>query len=305
MKYFFKKLRLLLIFGAALGATTSAMAKVNVLASTSDLAALATAVGAEDIAVDFIAKGSQDPHFIETKPSFMTKASRADLVISIGLELEIGWLPSIVRGARNAKILPGSEGFLELGPLVPVLDKPSGIVTRAEGDVHPDGNPHVNLDPIRMGSMGIELAKRLSSLDPSHANNFTARAQAFQKHMEEKTKGWQARITKSGVKEVITYHKLLSYFFDRFKIANTVYLEPKPGIPPTTSHILEVVKAAKERKIPLVLVENFYDMKAAHRIAGEVPGIKTASVPVSVGGEEKIKTLDDLYEAIVNAIEMK
>lgn len=280
-------------------------AKLNVLTTTSDLAALAKEVGGDDVSVESIAKGTQDQHFIEAKPSYMVKASKADLVVAIGLELEIGWLPSIVRGARNPKIIPGAPGYFEVGPTVNLLDKPTGEISRTMGDVHPDGNPHVALDPIRMGMMGIELAKKMASLDPAHATGYEARAKAFQKRMEDKTKLWKERIKKSGVKEVVTYHKTLTYFLDRFSIKNEVFLEPKPGIPPTATHLIEVVNLIKTRKIPLVLIENFFDLSAGKRIASEVKGVRVESVAVAVGGAPGITKLDDMYEALVKSLETK
>ena len=283
----------------------SAEAKLNVVTTLPDLAVLTAEVAGSNANVEAIAKGTQDPHFIEAKPSYMVKLSRADLVVSVGLELEIGWLPSIIRGARNSKILTGAPGNLEVGPKIDVLEKHEGAVTRAEGDVHPDGNPHFNLDPIRMGKVAAVIAAKLGELDPSHAAEYSANALAIQKRFESKTNEWQARIQKSGVKSVVTYHKTLTYFLDRFGIANPAILEPKPGIPPTAPHIVEVEKLVKDQKIPLILIENFFETSAGDRIARDVPNVRVVAVPVSVGGEPSIKTLDDLYERLVQVVEGK
>ena len=285
--------------------SSRAEAKLAVVAATTDLASLVSEIGGDDVSVDAIAKGTQDPHFIEAKPSYMTKLSHADLVVAVGLDLEVGWMPSILRGARNPKINPGNQGYLELGSAIDPLEVPEGKISRAEGDVHPFGNPHFTLDPIRMGVAGLALAERLGELDTAHAAAYMTRAKAFQKRMEDKTKLWQARVEKSKVKSAVSYHKTLTYFFTRFHIQNPAILEPKPGIPPTSGHIIEVIQMIREKKIPLIMVENFFDPTVTNRIKEEVPGIHIAVVPVSVDGAPGIKTLDDLYEKLVSTIEGK
>jgi zinc/manganese transport system substrate-binding protein len=280
-----------------------AHAGLNVLTSTTDLRAIVQEIGGDPLTVDSIAKGTQDPHFVEAKPSFMLKASRADLMVSIGLELEIGWMPSIVRGARNPKINPGSPGYLEVGPLVDALEVASGSVSRAEGDVHPQGNPHITLDPIRTGIIAVKIAERLGQLDTPNAAKYLERAKALQRRLEEKTRLWQARIDKSGIKKIVTYHKTLTYFFDRFKIQNAAILEPKPGIPPTSGHILDVIGLIKAQKISVILVENYFDPAVTRKIMQEVPSVRSHTVPVAIEGDVGIKTLDDLYENLVATIE--
>ncbi|MBS1983667.1 MAG: zinc ABC transporter substrate-binding protein [Bdellovibrionales bacterium] len=286
-------------------AALSAQAKVQVVTTTPDLAFLVQEVGGAQVDVESIAKGSQDPHFIEAKPSYMIKASKADLVISTGLDLEVGWIPSIVRGARNPKVMPGSAGYFEVGPLVPVLEKPDGKISRAEGDVHPDGNPHILLDPIRAGTVAEKIAEKLATLDSAHAAEFKQRATTLRERLAAKTKAWQARIQSSGVKEVVTYHKTLTYFFDRFGLANAALLEPKPGIPPTAPHIVEVTNLIREHHIPVILVESYFDIKPAERIQRDLPGLRVKLVATTVDGLPGIKSLDDMYEALVSAVEGK
>lgn len=281
---------------------SNAQAKLSVIATTTDLKALVGEIGGDLIEVQSIAKGTQDPHFIEAKPSYMTKTSKADLIIAVGLDLEVGWLPSIVRGSRNPKLNPGNPGYLEIGPLIDPLEVPSGKMTRAEGDVHPFGNPHFMLDPIRMGTSAIKTAERLGQLDTAHQALYMEKAKALQTRLVEKTKGWQARIAKSGVKKIVTYHKTLTYFFDRFKIENPAILEPKPGIPPTSGHILDVIQIIKAQKVPLIMVENYFDPTVTNRIKEAIPEIRSSTVPVAVDGAPGIKTLDDLYENLVSTV---
>lgn len=294
----------LLIF-AFLSFSSMAKAELSVLTTVSDLNALVKEIGGQDLKTEAFCKGSQDPHFLEPKPSFMIKANHADLIISIGLGLENAWLPSIIQGARNPKLRQGQPGFLEVGGFVTALEVPSGKVSRAEGDVHPEGNPHISLDPIRAGEIALVIAKRLGELDSSHAAAFKSRAEALQLRLKEKTKNWSDRLSKTGITKVISFHKTLSYFFDRFQIQNPMILEPLPGVPPTAKHTLEVINRAKAEQIKLILVENFFDATVAERVTKEVPQMRFVVVPVSVGGEENIQTIDDVYENLVRAIEGK
>jgi zinc/manganese transport system substrate-binding protein len=304
MNFSFMKIAVL---GAALAFFTlmpfAALAKLTVVTTTTDLRSIAAEVGGDAISADSIAKGTQDPHFVEAKPSFMLKASKADLLLAVGLDLEIGWLPSILRGARNPKINPGNPGYLEVGPLLEPLEVAKGKVTRAEGDVHPFGNPHVTLDPIRAGTIAIKIAERLAQLDAANATQYMERAKAAQKRWEDKARAWTSRLSKSPVKQVVTYHKTLTYFLDRFKIGNPAILEPKPGIPPTSGHILGVIGIIKDKKVPLILVENLFDPTVTRKIMQEVPTVRSHTVPVAVDGEPHIKTLDDLYEDLTATIE--
>ncbi len=277
-------------------------AKLRVVTTVPDLQAIAQEVGGPFVDVDCIAKGTQDPHFIEAKPSFMLKSNRADLLISIGLDLEIGWLPSIIQGARNPKINPGQIGYLEVGPLVKPLEVPVGTITRAQGDVHPFGNPHVTLDPIRAGEIATHIATRLGELDSEHKGAFLRNAKTLQARLEQKVKQWKLKIEKSQVKKIVTYHKTLTYFLDRFNIKNPAILEPKPGIPPTSGHIMEVIKMIRNEKISLILVENFFDSTVTLKIKEGIPELRTATVPVGVQGAPGIKTIDDVYENLVKEI---
>ena len=290
---------------SSMGLTPAAHAELSVLTTVSDLQAITAEVGGKDIKVEAFCKGSQDPHYLEPKPSFMMKASRADLVIAVGLGLELGWLPSILQGSRNPKLQSGQPGYLEVGSKVTPLEIPQGKVSRADGDVHPEGNPHVTLDPIRAGEIALVIAKRLGELDTTHAAQYQSRAESLQKRLLEKTKVWQERIAKSGQSKVISFHKTLTYFFDRFKLQNPAILEPLPGVPPTAKHTLDIIEKAKQEKINLILVENFFDPTVAHRIAKDVPGLRVELVPVAVEGDKGIVTLDDLYENLVKAVEGK
>ncbi len=278
-------------------------ATLKVVTTTTDLEALVRQVGKDKIEVSSISKGSQDVHQIEAKPSFMIRLRNADLVVSQGLELEAAWLGPLTVGARNPKILLGSPGYLELGPALNPIEIPKGNISRSQGDVHPGGNPHFQLDPMRMGQAAILVAEKLGALDPAEKPFYLQQAKLFQTHLQEKTKLWDARLKKTGLKEIITYHKTFGYFLDRFGILGVMELEPKPGIPPTASHLLEVISVIKKRSIKLVLIESYYDNSAGDKLKQEIPGLVVLQVPVSVGGEPDVKSTEDLIEKIVAAFE--
>jgi len=297
MKKFFFALLALGFFGA------SAQAKLTVGATTQDMEALAKAVGGDQVETFAVAKGTQDPHQIEAKPSFMVKFRDANLIVAQGLELETAWLTPLIQGSRNPNIALGTKGVLELGYSLSPIEVAKGAVSRAEGDVHPNGNPHFQVDPIRLGKAAGLLADRLSELDPDHKDLYKANADAYAKKMEAKTKEWQARINKTGIKEFASYHKTFSYFADRFGLRNTLNLEPKPGIPPTASHIIDVINEMKARKVKAVLIENFFDDSVRGKLEKEIPGVKVVKVPVYVGGDPSIKTSEDLIENLVKTLE--
>lgn len=283
--------------------STPAFAGLNIITTTTDLRSITHEVVGSHATVESIAKGTQDPHYIEAKPSFMVKVSRADLVISNGLDMEVGWLPSILSGARNPKVRSGEKGNLEIGSSIEPIEIPTGKITRADGDVHPFGNPHFTLDPIRAGAAAILIGKRLGEIDPAHAAEYAKKADIYVAHLKERVKDWTARIEKSGVKAVITYHKTLTYFLARFKLDNPAILEPKPGIPPTSGHIIGVIQLIKEKKIPLILVENYFDPTVTQKIKHEVPSVRAQTIPVSVDGAAGMKRLEDVYENLVKAVE--
>ena len=304
MKQQFKFIFGLLVLAVSFQAS-SAQAKLNVVATTSDIGALVREVAGDDANVTTIAKGSQDPHFLEAKPSFMVKLRDADLLVANGLSLEIGWLPSLTRGARNPKVNPGGSGYLDLGALIDPIDKPTETLTRAMGDVHPDGNPHFTLDPERNAELSLKVAERLGQLDSAHKDAYQKRALAFKSRIESKMKDWKARLEKTSIKEVITYHPSLNYFLSRFSIKAPVNLELKPGVPPSAQHILDVIAVARTNKIKLILVDNFFDTKIADRVAKEAPGTRVASVGIAVESKPDLKTLDDVTEQLVRAFEGK
>ena len=280
----------------------SANAKIQVATTTPDLAALVREVAKDKVDVFSIGKGTQDPHQIEAKPSFMVKLRSTDVVIAQGLELESAWLSPLIQGARNPK-LTKKEGVFELGAELDPIEISKGSITRADGDVHPGGNPHFQLDPIRLGQAGLLIATKLGELDPTQKDEFRKNAEAFKKKMEEKTKEWQARLKKTNIIELVAYHKNFSYFCFRFALQYHLLLEPKPGIPPTANHLLDVIEQMKKRNINLVLIENLYEDAVGAKLKTYLPNLRIERVPVSVEGEPAIVTNEQLIERLVKAVE--
>ncbi len=279
-----------------------AFATLQVATTTTDLAAIVRVVGQNQVEVFSIAKGTQDPHQIEAKPSFMVKLRSTDLVIAQGLGLESAWIDLLIQGSRNSKLL-GKNAVLELAGELDPIEESHGKISRAEGDVHPGGNPHIQLDPLRLGLATLLIAKRMGEINPDQRDFYKKNAENFQKHLVEKSKEWHERLKKSGVTEIVTYHKTFSYFCDRFQIQCKVQLEPKPGIPPTASHLLSVIDQMKKRNIRLVLIENLYDDRVKAKLEETVSGAKVFRVPVAVEGEPDITTNEQLIERLVKVFE--
>ena len=290
----------LLLFVSLLIVPVTGFTKLKVLTTTTNLRSITQLISGGLAKVESLTKGTQDPHFIEAKPSFMVKASRSDLLISVGFYLEVGWLPLIIRGARNPKLRVGNKARLVAGNFITPLEKPIGPITRADGDIHPQGNPHFLLDPTNAVLVAKAIKDKLSALDSKNAIQYEENFKALKKKLEGLVPGWKKKI-KSGLK-VITYHRTLSYFYKRFKINNTNYLEPKPGVPPTASHILAVIKQAQKDKVRLIIIENYFDPSVAKRVAAEVEEVTIRTIPVAVDGDKNSKSIFDLYENIIQAM---
>ena len=284
---------LLLILAA--GATSHAASKLYVIGSTEDLAALAREVGGDRVNVDSIARGYQDPHFVEPKPSFLLKLTKADLLIVVGLQLEIGWLPPLITQSRNAKVQVSGKGYLDASNYSQILEKPVGQVTRAMGDVHPLGNPHYWLDPDNGRRVAKAIADKISEMQPADTAYFAQRYADFDKRLGAAEKGWEAKMAPFKGRKVITYHRSWPNFCERFGLDVVDYVEPKPGIPPTPSHTLELINTMKRENIKLILVEPYFDLRAPNSIASAVGGHVVVLLP-SVGGVKQVTDYFKLFD---------
>jgi ABC-type Zn uptake system ZnuABC Zn-binding protein ZnuA len=289
---------LLLVASVPIGAADS---KLNVVATTEDLASIAREVGGDHIAVDSIAKGYQDPHFVEAKPSFILKLQKADLLIVVGRELEIGWLPPLIQQSRNAKVQQGAEGYLDASTQAKILEIPQGQITRAMGDVHPLGNPHYWLDPENGKIIAREIAAKLSQLRPNDKAYFDQRVTDFSNRLTEAEKRWAAAMAPYKGLKLVTYHRSFPNFTDRYGLDVIGYVEPRPGIPPSPSHTLELMQEMKRQNAKIILVEPYFDLKTPNAIARET-GARVVVLAPSVGGTKEVTDYFKLFDYDVNAV---
>ncbi|MFN7960759.1 MAG: metal ABC transporter substrate-binding protein [Thermoanaerobaculia bacterium] len=291
---------LLLALLAAFGGPGRAEAKLRVVSTLEDFAALATAIGGERVDALSLAKGYQDPHFVDAKPSFILQLSRADLLIVAGLELEIGYLPPMLDQSRNEKIRPGSRGYLDASEGCEILGRPSQPVTRAMGDVHPYGNPHYWIDPENGRQIARSIAARLTELDPAGRSDYATNLAAFEIRLNEKEKVWTSRMAPFKGLRIVTFHDSWPNFARRFELVVAAQIEPKPGIPPSPTHTLEVIQQIEAEKIPVILVEPYFDRKTPDFIAAKSGAVVVPFYP-SVGGLPEIRDYFSLFDHNVEA----
>jgi ABC-type Zn uptake system ZnuABC Zn-binding protein ZnuA len=277
-------------------------AGLRVVATTEDLAALAREVGGDKINVVALAKGYQDPHFVDPKPSFILEVSRADLLIVVGRELEIGWLPPLITSSRNAKIQVGAGGYLDASLNVKILEIPTGQITRAMGDVHPAGNPHYWLDPDNGRRIAQAIKEKLSELDPANRAYFDQRYADFDKRLAAAEKRWEATLAPYKGTKLVTYHRSWPNFMERFGLDVIGYVEPLPGIPPTPSHTLDVINEMKRQGAKVIIVEPYFDLKTPQAIATQVGGGVVLELAPSVGGTKEATDYINLFEYDVNTL---
>jgi zinc/manganese transport system substrate-binding protein len=273
----------------------------KVVTTTEDLAALVREVGGDKVTVESIAKGYQDPHFVEAKPSFIIKLHNADLLIVIGRELEIGWLPPLLTQSRNMKIQVGAPGYLDASSGVRILEIPTGQITRAMGDVHPSGNPHYWLDPENGRIIARSIVAALARISPADRAYFDQRFADFDRRLSEAQKRWAAAMAPYKGTKVVTYHRSWPNFTERFGLDVIGYVEPKPGIPPSPSHTIELIAEMKRQGVKLILVEPYFDLKTPESIAREVGG-KVLVLTPSVGGVKETGSYIALFDHNINLL---
>jgi ABC-type Zn uptake system ZnuABC Zn-binding protein ZnuA len=287
--------RAALVLGLSLLGAIPLFAAINVVTTTEDLAALAREVGGEKIKVEAIARGYQDPHFVEAKPSFILKLNRADLLVAVGRELEIGWLPPLITQSRNARIQVGADGYLDASLSARILEIPTGQITRAMGDVHPLGNPHYWLDPANGRRVAQAIQAKLTQLRPDDAAYFAARFADFDRRLAEAEKRWDAQMAPYKGLKVVTYHRSWPNFCERFGLDVIGYVEPRPGIPPSPSHTIELIQEMKRQGVKILFVEPYFDLKTPNSIGRET-GAKVLVMPPSVGGVKEITDYVSLFD---------
>jgi ABC-type Zn uptake system ZnuABC Zn-binding protein ZnuA len=301
-----KRLVLLGAVVAAFGVMAGeASAAVRVITSTEDLASLVREIGGDKVSVEALARGYQDPHSVEAKPSFVIKLHGADLLVVVGRELESAWLPALITQSRNSTIQPGGAGYLDASLTARIMDLPTGPITRAMGDVHPQGNPHYWLDPGNGRRIAQAIEQKLAALSGGDAAYFAGRYADFDRRLVEAEKRWDAAMAPYKGLKIVTYHRSWTNFATRFGLDVIGYVEPKPGIPPSPAHQLTLMQEMKRQNIKLILVEPYFDLKTPNAIARDT-GAKVLVMPPSVGGVKAIGTYVQLFDysitLLVNAI---
>lgn len=250
-------------------APAAAEAKLQVVATLPDLAAVAREVGGPDADVTALALPTQDPHFVDARPSLVLNVHRADLLVQTGLQLEGGWLPTLITGSRNARIQPGARGSFDASTVVPLKQVPQGQIDRSMGDIHPGGNPHYMIDPRNAARVADALADRMAQLDPAHANGYQARGRAFQAACQSlaATQARRFAVLPANRRQVVVYHQSLIYLLDWLSLSQVATLEPKPGIPPAPDHVAQVLATMRQRGVEAIVQEEFHPSNVGRLLA--------------------------------------
>ncbi len=278
-----------------------AAAAMKVVTTTEGLAALAREVGGDRAQVESLSRGVQDPHFVDANPMLAVKLRNADLLVDVGLDLEIGWLPPLVNQSRNGAIQPGGARRLTAATAVTVLDVPTGPVSRAQGDLHPGGNPHFLIDPRRALEVAGAIAQRLSALDGGNAEYYARRLQAFQQRMAAADARWRAELAPVKGRKLFTRHRTMTYFLDWSGLVSAGELEPRPGVPPPPAHLADLVGVAQREGVKAISIENYYDTKSGDVVARH-SGAKIVLIPGDVGGEPGLDTYEKYLDVVVKRL---
>ncbi len=283
-----------------------AAATVNVVTTTEGLAAVVREIGGDRVKVTALSRGIQDPHFVDANPSLAVKLRNADLLVDVGLELEVGWLPPLVTQSRNGAIQPGGPRRLTAASAITPLDVPTGPVDRSQGDIHPSGNPHFLTDPRRVLQVAAALAARLSALDPDGAPYYRERLASFQARVAAAEKGWREKLAPFQGRSVVTQHRTLTYLLDWAGLRAAGFLEPRPGVAPPPSHVASLAGIVKAAGVKGVLVEAFYDRRSADQLH-DLSGVKVIVIPGDVGGTRDASDwfayVDVLVRSLVQAVQ--
>lgn len=279
-----------LLMGFLLGVLSAAQAEpLRVCATTPDLGDLVRQVGGDQVSVTVFAKSAEDPHFIEAKPGFIAQLSRADLYVENGLELEVGWAPVLLQNARNARVLPGARGHLDASTVITPKEVPTGPVDRSMGDVHPGGNPHYLLDPTAGRAVARAIAERLEELRPEQAETFRQNLARFEQALAAGMKEWETMLAAFAGAKVVADHNLWPYFAERYQLEVVAFLEPKPGMSPTTRHLGDVVVRMQGENLKTILTSPYFDARHAEFVQRQT-GAHIARLAHQVGSRPGTET---------------
>ncbi len=302
MKFYFKKsLFIISLFFITIGLCPHlAEAKINMITTTEDLAAISRDIGGEHVSVFSIGKGYQNPHFIPPKPSFILKLKNADLLISVGMGLE-SWLPPLVQNSRNSAIFLGGTGYVNASQGIQPITTQTGPISRSMGDIHPGGNPHYWLDPVNAKIIAANITKGLKRVDPSHSEVYEHRYQQFIKKLGQKLTEWIHRGKALNGKKVVAYHNTWPYFTRRFKLNIVAFIEPKPGIPPSPKHTQTVIQQIKSEHVTLIMMEPYFSRSTPDMMARST-GARVVVLPSSVLGVPEASGYFELFDTLLNRL---
>lgn len=295
--------RILLSLSLAL-ACSSLQAKLNVVATLPDFGALAREVGGDKVEVTVLAKPTEDPHFVDARPSFVVALRNADVLIDGGAELEVGWLPALLQNARNPKLDVGKPGRVQASQGVHLIGAPQNL-TRAEGDVHALGNPHFAIDPIIAKAIAAHIAQAFSAVDQPNTLSYGQNEKRFEATINAKLQEWGTALLPFKGQKVVAYHDSWPYFTHRFGVDISLFLEPKPGIPPSPSHLGAIIDQMKVQKVKAIIVEPYHDRKVADKVASATGAkvVEFAQFPGALPGTETyVKLLDKLIANLAAAL---
>jgi len=292
--------RILLTLTCASAFALSSHAKLNVVTTLPDFGSLAREIGGDKVDVTTMAKPTEDSHFVDARPSFVVQLRNADVLIEGGAELEIGWLPPLLQNARNGKIEVGKPGRVVASQGIRLMNVPASV-TRAAGDVHALGNPHFMVDPIIAKTVAQHIAQSFAALDTPNAAFYDSNYKKFEATINAKLQEWGTALLPFKGQKVVAYHDSWPYFAHRFGLDSSIFLEPKPGIPPSPSHLTEVIEQMKAQKVKAVIVEPFHDRKIAEKVASST-GAKIADFAQYPGALPNSDTYVKLIDALVSRL---
>ncbi len=287
-------------FIALLGSGPSGAKKLTVVTTTPDFAALARAIGGDAVEVTALAKATEDPHFVDPKPSFLVTLNRADVLIEGGAELELGWLPPLLDNARNPRIGAGSPGRVVASQGIRMLEVPTTF-DRSKGDVHALGNPHFMIDPLNAKIIAANIADHFAQLDPEAASLFKANLERFDATVDQKLAEWQRQLAPYRDATLVTYHKDFVYFAERFNLEIVETLEPKPGIAPSPAHLVQVISAMRAHQVRVILVQPYQNRKTAETVARQTNAI-VLDMPQQPGAMKNVTTYFELMDHLVQTL---
>jgi len=267
---------------------------VKIVTTTTDMKSIAELVGGNKVSVSSIATGYQNPHFVDPKPSYIISLTKADLFVTVGLDLETGWSPSLLSSSRNTKIQKGAAGYVDASEGVNLLQVP-GAANRAEGDIHIFGNPHYWLDPINGKTIARNIANGLERVDPANKSFYETNLQNFNTRIDTKVKEWLSKMAPFNGAKIIAYHNEWVYFEKKFGLQIVDFMEPKPGIPPTPSQLVKVIKEIKANSIKVIISSPYFTTSSSDVVSKQT-GAKELTLATSVGAFDAIKDYFSLFD---------